>query len=385
MPRLLDVLLKRLAAHVAPLVAERLGAIFGPALQDHIDRAVLPQMRDQLLPEVREQAEAALSTKFIDQACAVIAANMAERIATTASDLLQREIIAKPLLGSELYLPNAIGVPAETDVRMPACSRARPYMAASVPLARDFLHPKFVEFARLYGLPLVLHRKHWEWAYIYECFARLGLLVPGNRGLGFGVGRELLPALFARSGVTVTATDNPSDDMNWGEANQYGGTRDALFAPHIIDRGRFDQLVTFEPCDMTRLPAYLSGYDFCWSSCCFEHLGDLKKGLDFVLESVESCLTVGGVACHTTEFNLSSDEATIEVGRDVIYRKRDLLQLCAILEDRGHHVEPLRIEPGNLVPDFLVDLWPYRLNPHLKLRIGDFVATSIALVIRRGR
>ena len=29
------------------------------------------------------------------------------------------------------------------------------------------------------------------------------------------------------------------------------------------------------------------GYDFHWSSCVIEHLGGIRKALDFVLESVE--------------------------------------------------------------------------------------------------
>jgi hypothetical protein len=199
------------------------------------------------------------------------------------------------------------------------------------------------------------------------------------------VGWEPLPALFARAGVAVTATDSPADNMNWAETGQYSSNKDALFAPHLIERETFDRLVSFEPCDMTQLPEHLHSYDFCWSSCCFEHLGNLQHGLDFVIESVERCLAVGGVACHTTEFNLSSDEETLEAGWTVIYRKRDLLQLCKTLEERGHYVEPLRIELGELPPDWLVDLPPYRVHPHLKLRIGDFVSTSVGLVIRRGR
>gem|GEM_PF-4006565 len=36
------------------------------------------------------------------------------------------------------------------------------------------------------------------------------------------------------------------------------------------------------------------------------------------------------------------------------------------------------------LPDYLVDVPPYRHNPHLKLMFGNFVVTSIGLVIRRG-
>ena len=43
--------------------------------------------------------------------------------------------------------------------------------------------------------------------------AGLGLLAPGRRGIGFGVGTEPLPALFANRGVEVVASDLGLDDL----------------------------------------------------------------------------------------------------------------------------------------------------------------------------
>ena len=191
--------------------------------------------------------------------------------------------------------------------------------------------------------------------------------------------------MFAREGVVITATDRPADEHGWAGVGQYGGGKEALFYPEILDRPVFDERVSFEFCDMKRIPKELAGYDFCWSCCAFEHLGTLREGLDFIVESIERTVKIGGIACHTTELNLSSDETTIETERYVIYRRRDLLELCDTLERRGHTVDPLRIETGGQLPDFLVDVPPYRGNPHLKLRIGDLISTSVGLVIRRGK
>jgi hypothetical protein len=60
-------------------------------------------------------------------------------------------------------------------------------------------------------------------------------------------------------------------------------------------------------------------------------------------------LLIACVACHTTELNFCSNEETIETEWTVIYRRKDLEELIQILQERGHHVEPLRIEPGGLV------------------------------------
>jgi hypothetical protein len=250
-------------------------------------------------------------------------------------------------------------------------------------LTRDFLHTAYEDFCRISKTPLRLHRKFWEWAFIYDRLSKLGVLRHGMRGLGFGVGTERLPSLFASLGACITATDAPVG-QNWHRTSDMSDHKERLFDPDIIDRKSFDDRVSFEYCDMNKIPNHLTDYDFCWSSCSFEHLGTLQHGLDFVVNSVERSLKVGGVACHTTEFNLSSDDQTIETGVSVVYRKRDLEGLSRILQERGHWVEPLRIEPGTLPPDYFVDVPPYLENPHLKLLYDSYVLTSVGLVARRG-
>ena len=265
-----------------------------------------------------------------------------------------------------------------------AGSIAGEYMGASNSLARDFFHPAYREFCRIYKVPLQLHRKLWEWAFIYERLSKTGVLRPGMRGLGFGVGIERLPSFFASLGAHITATDAPIG-KNWDRSDDVSDHRNRLFDPDMINRESFDDRVSFEYCDMNEIPGHLTDYDFCWSSCSFEHLGSLQHGMDFVVNSIERSLKVGGVACHTTELNLSSDDETIETGVTVLYRKKDLERLCRMLEERGHWVEPLRIEPGTLPPDYFVDVPPYPSNPHLKVLVGSYVTTSVGIVARRGR
>jgi hypothetical protein len=136
---------------------------------------------------------------------------------------------------------------------------------------------------------------------------------------------------------------------------------------------------------MNAIDEDLDNFDFTWSSCCFEHLGSLAAGMQFVVNSVEKTLRVGGIACHTTEFNVSSNTETVESGGTVIYRKRDIEELISCLRDRGHHVEPLVIGESNHYLDNHIDVPPYAKEPHLKLRLAGHVTTSIGLVIRRGR
>ena len=52
-----------------------------------------------------------------------------------------------------------------------------------------------------------IHRKQWEFCYILQALAMAGVLAPSCRGVGYGVGQEPLPAVFADYGCEVLATD----------------------------------------------------------------------------------------------------------------------------------------------------------------------------------
>ena len=350
--------LTRLSAKIAPLVQAELVETLISELHRHFQEHLLPGLQGR----VGAMVEASLSEHLE----AILSRDLPERV----ESIIDRALTAKPV---QIYKPSAVV----------AGSIKGEYMTASIPLARDFLHPSYREFCEVYKLPMQLHRKWWEYAFIYQRLSEAGVLRPGLRGLGFGVGTEKLPSFFAGLGVHVMATDAPVG-TNWSGSGSEADHKNRLFHPDMIDRDTFENRVSFQYCDMNDISGHLSGYDFCWSSCSFEHLGSLQNGIDFVIKSVET-LKVGGVACHTTELNLSSNEETVESGGTVLYRKKDLEQLCATLEEHGHWAEPLRIEPGTWPPDYFVDVPPYASDPHLKLLIGSYVSTSVGIVARRGR
>src|SRR5512142_3001023 len=69
-----------------------------------------------------------------------------------------------------------------------------------------------------------LHRKQWEFVYIAQALFERGMLAPGKRGLGFGVGQEPLAALFASYGCEIVATDQDPRDAKssgWTDTGQY--------------------------------------------------------------------------------------------------------------------------------------------------------------------
>jgi hypothetical protein len=235
---------------------------------------------------------------------------------------------------------------------------------------------------------VAFHRKWWEWAAITQALDERDMLRPGRRGGGFAVGREPLASQFAAMGADVLATDlgDATAVAAWSATGQHAAGLDALHWPSLIDRAAFDGNVEFLPQDMRALDASALGtFDFLWSSCSLEHLGNLEAGLRFVLDST-ALLRPGGVAVHTTEFNVSSDDATVETGGAVIYRRRDLAALAHRLRAIGCGMEPLDDFAGTDPEDLEFDVPPYYRHgrQHIKLWLDGYVATSVMLVIRKG-
>lgn len=231
-----------------------------------------------------------------------------------------------------------------------------------------------------------LHRKQWEFCFILQALARCGKLAPGMRGLGFGVGREPLAAVFADRGVEVVATDLAADSAvakGWVATSQHAANRDALNSRRLCEAGEFERRVSFRFVDMNQVDEDLTGFDFCWSACAFEHLGSIENGLNFLRRSVE-CLQPGGVAVHTTEFNCSSNDDTLDHASTVLFRQKDFESVAGQLRAQGHRVD-FNFNLGSEAPDQHVDTPPYSADRHLKLQIQSWVTTSFGIIIHKAK
>jgi hypothetical protein len=230
--------------------------------------------------------------------------------------------------------------------------------------------------------PLV-HRKQWEWCFIVQALIDSGAVRPGARGLGFGVGREPIVGTLADRGCRVTATDLPSEHRDvevWQRSGQHAATLADLDPRQLCDPTLLAERVEFRAVDMRAIPDDLRDYAFCWSACAFEHLGSLDAGLDFVTRSLET-LRPGGIAVHTTEFNVSSNRNSVEVGPTVAYRARDLSGLARRLRADGHRID-FRWGIGRSGPDRHIESEPYT-ETHLRVGFHSEAITSFGLVIRR--
>ncbi len=270
-------------------------------------------------------------------------------------------------------------------MRQDSCPHAGGRLVSSLCTQAQHESPTFRWWVEQIREKHCLHRKQWEFAFIAQALTERGMLAPGRRGLGFAVGKEPLPALFASHGCEIVATDldaASAKSRGWVDTNQHAQQLGDLNDRGICPSDEFAERVSFRVVDMNSIPDDLTGFDFVWSSCSFEHLGSISKGMRFI-DRMTRCLKPGGVAVHTTEFNLSSNYLTLFWGQSVIFRRRDIEGMMVRLRRQGHHVE-LSLDRGDGPADKIVDRWPYTQLPHLKLRLRGFVSTSLGLIIEIG-
>jgi SAM-dependent methyltransferase len=273
-----------------------------------------------------------------------------------------------------------------------AADRAPCVFGSGICKASDFRMPLFAYWCKALGETPRYHRKLWEYVFICQALHERGALVAGARGVGFGVGCEPLVALFAARGVAVLATDmdaSAATAAGWLESNQHAGAELArLNARGLCDADVFARNVRYRTVDMKAVPRDVAGFDFCWSSCACEHLGSIDAGLVFLRESMRA-LRAGGIAVHTTEFNLSSPMRTIDDAPTVLFRRRDLERLAEGLRADGDELVAVDYTTGSEPIDRYVDLPPFDVDRHLRLevhgrRLRRFVTTSLGLVAIKG-
>lgn len=253
--------------------------------------------------------------------------------------------------------------------------------------ANQFFEEDYRFWCKEMGSPPRYARKQWEFVYIMASLKSRGVLFEGSKGVGFGCGSEPLSGVFAKRGCKILATDLSQDvakEKGWVDTLEHAsGLEDLYLACNkILDEKVFFNNVSFKSVDMNEIPEDISGYDFTWSACALEHLGSLDHGINFIVNTTK-CLRPRGVAVHTTEFNLSSKEETLESINCSIYREKDIVELAIRLESVGCTLEVLNLNTGDMSVDKYIDVPPFGFSPHLKLILESYVVTSIGLIVTK--
>jgi ubiquinone/menaquinone biosynthesis C-methylase UbiE len=234
------------------------------------------------------------------------------------------------------------------------------------------------------------HRKQWEFAMIFLALKKLGFLNENKTGLSMGGGSERVLYSIAKHVKKLFVTDLYDENTTWDCARTFNPD-DFIKQnkPFDID----EQKVTALKMDMRSLEFEDNSFDFCYSSCAFEHIG---KNEDFIqhLNEVYRCLKNNGVYVFTTELQLGNN--TIEDRNNFIFSPESLqtilneIKLCtefipdATLTDHvSNYPLPSNIsklcgsDDNSLTDKILKDY------PHLILLRGKYPFTSIQLILRK--
>lgn len=269
----------------------------------------------------------------------------------------------------------------------------------------DMESPWFAYWCKQLKIAPIYHRKIWEYAFVLQCLHDHGLLREGISAMGFGCGEEPMASYFASLGLDALVTDLDPVQVagkGWAETHQHAKTREVAFRPDLVSPEVFDARVRHQFVDMNSIPQVPKPFDFCWSICAMEHLGNIEAGLSFVENSLK-VLKPGGLAIHTTEYNYLSDDETRDSGEVVLFLRKHFQQLAERLRSSGHELLGPDFSVGQGLLDDFIDLPPYgyetegwlineftpHMKPtspaHLKLSIGGYAATCFGLVIRKAK
>ena len=303
---------------------------------------------------------------------------------------LERKLIYRYIRSLENrvgLLESKLGIPQRNlldfgDPTPPTFAKVRSQAATQ----EQMLEPVYSEWCRRLKDVPNFHRKHWEYCFVLQALEQNRALVPSSRGIGFGVGKDPIVAYMVSRGCILTATDldpNSAQEAGWAKTNQYSSKLVDLNERGICTDSALRAQVTLRNVDMNRIPEDLSreSFDFTWSACAFEHLGSIELGLQFVENSLK-CLKPGGIAVHTSELNVSSNDETLTSGGTVLFRKRDFEALAERLRVQGHEID-LNFHLGTQDFDRFYDVPPYSEFTHLKLELDRFLTTSYGLVIKK--
>lgn len=230
----------------------------------------------------------------------------------------------------------------------------------------------------------LLANKFWQNAVMAQVLYERGVLKKGAKAIGFGVGKERLPALFADYGVNILATDQDfrSQKAKLWAKDELAKNLDDLNGLGICSPRKFKDHVSLQSLDMNKIPKSLRGkFDFAWSNCALGHLGSIDAGLDFIVNSAE-CLKPNGVAVHTTEVNVISNRETATSGGTVIFRPKDLLKLHRMLSRKGFELEVPGFNLGSSEQDQRISFKPEFGNDYSKILVSGHLATQIVLIIK---
>jgi SAM-dependent methyltransferase len=227
----------------------------------------------------------------------------------------------------------------------------------------------------LSSLQQYFSKRSWEWALAIVAMKRYGKLNNNSKVIGIASSKEPLLFYLANNVNHVYATDlyDSTKDRNTPSDFPENPKKYAPF-PYKEDA------LTVLRMDATNLEFPSESFDVAFSISSIEHLGGSNhSGSLRCLKEVERVLKTGGIAVITTEYILNDKEHPEFFNRRTIYdhliNKLQKLQL----------VEPLDLRITTRTLDTAIGMFDTAdaTHPHILIRYGDILLTSVMLVFEK--
>jgi hypothetical protein len=238
---------------------------------------------------------------------------------------------------------------------------------------RDFTTDWFRKWDQKLKFDKRMHRKWWEMSIVCESLESNGMLARGKKGVGFGVGSEILPSMFGEMGCEILATDMLPE--SWGsthcrfyEANQKYGIQ-----TRVVDMNWIDGAGAYEAVEE-------NGYDFSWSICSMDHCGNAWLTKRFLLNQM-NCLRANGLAVHTAEYTIN--HGLPREGTTAWLTWEDILDVSILMRSLGYVFAPVDWFMGNAVQDHMIDLHPFEGPVHIKAETHGRWGTCVLFAAKK--
>jgi SAM-dependent methyltransferase len=257
--------------------------------------------------------------------------------------------------------------------------------------AADWFLPGFQEIIEneLREVPR-FHRKQWESAMIFRTLRDNGKMNETKLGLSMGGGKELIAYAIAPHVKRLVVTDLYEMNTTWDcaktdDPDEYIKQN----KPFPVDDAKLEALRM----DMRDLKFPDKTFDFCYSTCAVEHIGDREDFLRHFNE-VARVLKDDGVYVFTTE--ILYGDTTICDDHNYIFSLPFLYDILSESQLQPEETFDARIEPHKInypAPSTLKQLSSFvqgslaqtvlRELPHIQLLRGKHPFTCGVFVVRR--
>jgi SAM-dependent methyltransferase len=255
--------------------------------------------------------------------------------------------------------------------------------------AADWAEPNidFIIRQRLKQMPLP-HLKQWEQATIFRALVEGGRLRRDARCIGFGTGKERLIYTFADMVSCVVATDLYEPDTIWANTARTEDPQQHVLseAPEWALADRIEALRM----DMRQVDFPDNHFDFAWSTCAIEHIGE---DADFIqhLNEAYRVLRDGGMYVFTTA--LTFEEKTLPIPGCYFFSPDHILDLIEETPFRANAVFDCRLSEIGLNRPNPLDLSEYGvtfagvghtdISPTLIVSNKGLARTNCSLVLKK--